>query len=165
MKHTIVFHTINLAKKMRKAIGVKLGNPPFSYSQSSALLAINSQKEISQREIASRLQLQPASVVSLIDELERLKLVIRKPTSFDRRKYNITLTPEGKTFAYKIRQEASQLENFLREKLGSNEAEKFFLAIETISSYIDKWQENVETIKFKKGGENEIPGAKRHLAS
>ena len=165
MKHTIVFHTINVAKKMRKAIGLKLGNPPFSYSQSSALLAIDSQKEISQREIASRLHLQPASVVSLIDELERLKLVIRKPTSLDRRKYNITLTPEGKTLAGKIRREASQLENFLREKLGSNDAEKFFLTIENISLYIDQWHERVNNTKSAKGGEYEIPGAKRHLAS
>ena len=165
MKHTIVFHTINVAKKMRKAIGLKLGNPPFSYSQSSALLAIDSQKEISQREIASRLHLQPASVVSLIDELERLKLVLRKPTSSDRRKYNITLTPEGKILADKIRREASQLENFLREKLGSNDAEKFFLTIENISLYIDQWHERVNNTKTMKGGENEIPGAKRHLAS
>lgn len=165
MKHTIVFHTINVAKKMRKAIGLKLGNPPFSYSQSSALLAIDSQKEISQAEIASRLHLQPASVVSVIDELERLKLVIRKPTSFDRRKYNITLTPEGKTLAGKIRVEASQLENFLREKLGANEAEKFFLTIENISSYINQWQEKVNNTKSAKGGEYEISGAKRHLAS
>jgi len=165
MKHTIVFHSINLAKKMRKAIGLKLGNPPFSYSQSSALLAIDSQKEISQREIASSLHLQPASVVSLIDELERLKLVLRKPTSFDRRKYNITLTPEGKILAGKIRREASQLENFLREKLGSNEAEKFFLTIGNISSYIDEWQEKVNTTKTTKGGEYEISGAKRHLAA
>ena len=165
MKHTIVFHTINVAKKMRKAIGLKLGNPPFSYSQSSALLAIDSQKEISQAEIASRLHLQPASVVSVIDELERLKLVIRKPTSFDRRKYNITLTPEGKTLAGKIRVEASQLENFLREKLGANEAEKFFLTIENISSYINQWQEKVKTTENAKGGEYEISGAKRHLAS
>jgi len=165
MKHTIVFHSINLAKKMRKAIGLKLGNPPFSYSQSSALLAIDSQKEISQREIATRLHLQPASVVSLIDELERLKLVVRKPTSFDRRKYNITLTPEGKILADKIRREASQLENFLKEKLGSNDAEKFFSTIETISLYIDEWQNKVKTTKSAKGGEYEIPGAKRHLAS
>ena len=165
MGHTIVFHSINLAKKMRKAIGLKLGYPPFSYSQSSALLAIDSQKEISQREIASRLNLQPASVVSLIDELERLKLAERKPTSFDRRKYNITLTPQGKSFAYKIRQEATRIENFLREKLGTKEAEKFYSTIEAISSFIDEWQEKVNTIKTKKGGGNEIPGAKRHLAS
>ena len=165
MKHTIVFHTINLAKRMRKAIGLKLGNPPFSYSQSSALLAIDSQKEISQREIATRLHLQPASVVSLIDELERLKLVIRKPTSFDRRKYNIILTTEGKNLAHKIGREASQLENYLREKLGAKEAEKFFLTIGNISSYIDQWQEKVTTTKSAKGGEYEIPGAKRHLAS
>ena len=164
MKHTIVFHSINLAKKMRKAIGLKLENPSFSYSQSSALLAIDSQNEISQREIASRLHLQPASVVSLIDELERLKLVLRKPTRFDRRKYHITLTSQGKSFADKIRREASQLENFLREKLGSKDAEKFFSTIERISSYIDEWQEKINTLEFKKGGENEIPGAKRHLA-
>ena len=165
MKHTIVFHTINVAKKMRKAIGLKLGNPPFSYSQSSTLLAIDSQKEISQREIATRLHLQPASVVSLIDELERLKLVIRKPTSFDRRKYNIILTPGGKTLAYKIRREASQLENFLRDRLGLDEAGKFFLTIENISLYIDEWQEKVKTTKITKGGEYEISGAKRHLAA
>lgn len=165
MKHTIVFHTINLAKRMRKAIGIKLGNPPFSYSQSSALLAIDSPKEISQREIATRLHLQPASVVSLIDELERLKLVVRKPISSDRRKYHILLTPQGKILATKIRREANQLENFLREKMGEEEAEKFFQSVEKVSSFIGEWQEKISSLVNTKGGENEIPGAKRPLAA
>ncbi|MBI2594278.1 MarR family transcriptional regulator [Candidatus Curtissbacteria bacterium] len=150
---------------MRKAIGIKLNNPSFSYSQSSALLAIDSQKEISQREIASRLHLQPATVVSLIDKLEKLKLVQRKPTSLDRRKYHIALTPQGKALAGKIRQEASQLENFLREKLGKREAEKFFLTVEAISTYVNDWQEKVNTVKNpRKEVKNESFSSKRSLA-
>lgn len=140
MKHTIVFHTINLAKKMRRAIGINLQNPSFSYSQSSALLAIDSQKEISQQEIASRLHLRPATVVSLIDELERLKLAERNPISTDRRKYNIVLTAKGRINAQKIRRETSYLENFIREKLAKKEADKFFAMVEAISNYVDQWQ-------------------------
>ena len=154
VKHTFVFHVIGLAKKIQKVIGFK--SPPFSlsYSEASALLTIDSQKDINQREIAARLHLEPASVVSLIDELEKANLVKRESPDQDRRKYHIVLTAAGRRKLRQIKSRAFQLDNTLRSKLKAKEVASFFATLEKLMAYLDDW----------KGGENEIPGTKRHLA-
>lgn len=77
-KHTLVFHIIGFARKIQKIIGFKAPPLSLSYSEAAALLIItDSKKDINQTEIASRLHLEPASIVSLIDELEKLGLVKR----------------------------------------------------------------------------------------
>jgi len=160
MTHTIVFHIIKLAKKVRRAIEAKL-DIPFSYSQSSALLTIESRKGISQREIAQILHLEPASVVSLIDELEKLKLANRKPTA-DRRRYEIVLTENGHKAVKKIKEQAQKLENYLVEKLPKKDSENFLKTIEQLSGYLDKWED--EQINFRKEVNNESTSSKRPLA-
>ena len=155
MKHTFVFHIIGLARKIQKVIGFKSPPLSLSYSEASALLVIDSQKNISQREIAAKLHLEPASVVTLIDELEKLDLVKRQSPDGDRRKYHIVLTDDGKRKVRQIKKRIHQLEDALRGKLSQKEIASFFPILEKLMAYLDDW----------KGGENEIPSTKRHLAS
>ena len=154
MKHTFVFHIIGLARKIQKVIGFKSPPLSLSYSEASALLVIDSQKNISQREIAAKLHLEPASVVTLIDELEKLDLVKRQSPDGDRRKYHIVLTDDGKRKVRQIKKRIHQLEDALRGKLSQKEIASFFPILEKLMAYLDDW----------KGGENEIPSTKRHLA-
>ncbi len=165
MKHTIVFHTISLAKKIQKNIGFK--SPlSLSYSQASALLVINFQKDISQREIATRLHLEPASVVSLIDELQRLNLVQRQPTRADRRKYKITLTEQGKEKLGQIKSQTNLLENFLRSNLSKKQAQNLLLTLDNLSDLLDRRQQAGKPLNIltRKGVTNENFGSKRSLA-
>ena len=155
-KHTLIFHTIGLARKIQKIIGFKSSPLSLSYSEAAALLIISDlQKDISQIEIASRLHLEPASIVSLIDKLEKLGLVKRVAPDVDRRKYHIVLTPEGEIKAKQIKNKTYELDNFLRKKISKGEIQTFYLVLEKLTAYLDEW----------KGGENEIPSTKRHLAS
>ena len=154
MRHTLIFHTIGLSKKLQKIVGFRQSSFPLSYTQASALLVINSRKEINQREIAFHLHLEPASVVSLIDELERLKLVKRLSPNGDRRKYHIVLTEKGKMKLKEINNQIYKLDDYLKTKLSSEEIMTFFSTLEKLTAYLDGW----------KGGENEIPSTKRHLA-
>lgn len=153
MDHTLVFHTINLAKKLQKSIGFK--SLALSYSQASALLVLGSQNNLSQRELASWLHLEPATVVNLIDELERLKLVKREKPDSDRRKYHIVLTIRGKAKAKQIKDRTHLLDKLLVSQLTDSQASTFMSVLNKLSDYL-------ETLK---GGENEIPGTKRSLAA
>ncbi|MBI2327058.1 winged helix-turn-helix transcriptional regulator [Candidatus Curtissbacteria bacterium] len=155
MKHTLTFHSIGFAKKLDKVIGFKSSPLSLSYSQASAVLVSDSQKEISQREIASHLHLEPATVVTLIDELEKLKLVKRLHTNGDRRKYKVVLTNKGKSAARQIKNRTWRINNYLKSQLSKKEFEMFNKSLEKLTNALDKW----------KGGENEIPGTKRHLAA
>lgn len=155
MRHTLIFHIIKLSKKLQKVVGFKKNPLLLSHSQASALLVIDSQKEISQRELAHELHLEPASIVTLVDELEKLKLAQRGQINGDRRKYQITLTPKGKEKVKLIKNRIFKLDNYLKSKLSPKEIAIFDQAIEKLTAYLDDWR----------GGENEISSTKRHLAA
>lgn len=60
-----------------------------------ALIQIDPQRPISQKDLAARLHCTPSTVVDPADRLERRKLVRRRPDPEDRRKKTLVLTAEG----------------------------------------------------------------------
>lgn len=139
-----------ISKKIKKFAGFKHSSRSLSYSQAWALMIIDSQKEISQAEIATRLHLMPASVVTLIDQMEQLKLVIRESPNGDRRKYNLNLTESGKKELNKIKYKILELDKTLKKQLTNKE-------VTTLHTILDKLFLSIENMK---GGENEISGPK-----
>lgn len=161
MAHTIVFHFIKVSKRLQNALGLKNDAYNLSHSEASALLIIDAKKETSQIDIALKLHLKPASIVSLIDELEKLKLVKREAAKQDRRRYQIKLTEKGHEEVKKIRVQTKNIEEAIKNRLTENE-------ISTLSSILEKLSDDVElNLENISGKEvkNEIPGAKQHVAS
>ena len=140
MSHTIVFHSIKLGKKMQKAVGLKTPTLGLSYSQASALTVLASGERITQSEIALRLSLEPATVVTLTDELVRLKLVKRLSHDNDRRKYHIALTVKGSKLAKIISSRSGKLESFLRSKLTKKEAVAMLNISDKLVEYLKEWK-------------------------
>lgn len=136
--HTLVFHLLGVSRKLQKALGYT--SHPIPLTQARALLVIDSQNDISQQEIAQRLQLEPASIVTLIDELEKLKLVERKTPPKNRRKYHIELTKEGKKIAELTRKQAFELEKFIGSKLKVRNKKILFNFLSDLNDILDKWQ-------------------------
>lgn len=145
--HTLVFHLIGVSRKLQKALGY--ASHPIPLTQARALLVVESQNDISQQEIAQTLQLEPASIVTLIDELERLKLVKRRTPPGNRRKYHIELTKEGKKIAKLTRKRASELEKFIGSKLKAGNKNAIFNFLNDLNGILDNWQ----LTKNKKGGD------------
>ena len=151
--HTLVFHIIDLAKRLSK-VGFQTEPKYLSYSETNALLVINSQKQISQIEIANKLHLKPASVVTLIDELEKLHLVKRKILADNRRKYQIALTDQGKFQAKKIASRIQLLEKSIRDQLLPKEADSFYKTVEKLNRHLENWPSTIYSQKsLEKGGE------------
>lgn len=141
MTHTLVFHLIDLGKKLQK-IGFLNQPQSLSYSQAITLVVINSQGEISQTEIAGKLNLKPASIVTLIDELEKFKLVKRQQVVNNRRKYRIILTKQGNLLAAEIAEQIKDLENFLKNQLSPDEREKLHKTVERLALSLENWPTN-----------------------
>lgn len=158
MGHTVIFHVISLAKKLQKAMGFKVSPYSLSYSQGTALLAISLYQEISQQQIARLLQLEPASVVTLIDQLEKMHLAKRDSYSTDRRKYNINLTPVGQQEVKLLKNRIKQIDTLLTESLNKKEIAAFFAILEKMNNILDD-------ISKKKGGENEVSRTNYAVAS
>ena len=139
MEHTLIFHSIDVAKRIQKVIDFKCPPLSLSHSQASALLVIDSQKEITQKELASKLRLEPATIVTLIDELERLKLV-QRVTNADRRKYNIALTTAGKDKIKQIKAKTNQLDSFLKNKLSKQELANLHSILSKLTIALSEWK-------------------------
>ena len=71
----------------------ELGLKARSYT---ALSLLANSDGISQREIAHALQMDPSQIVALVDSLEKLELVERRPDPNDRRLRSVVATPKGK---------------------------------------------------------------------
>lgn len=141
MQHTFVFHTINLAKRLQKIIGFKSPDLLLSYSEATTLLIINFQNEISQKDIAQKLNLAPASVVSLMDKLEKSGLVKRVISNNDRRKHQIILTNQGQSTLKKIQNKTYQLDEFLKNNLTSQEFVSFYKILGKLTKLISLQKE------------------------
>ncbi len=79
----------------------ELGLKARSYT---ALTLLAHSDGISQREIAHALQMDPSQIVALVDSLERLDLVQRRPDPNDRRLRSVVATAKGK----RVQQEAAR---------------------------------------------------------
>lgn len=75
--------------------------------QESVLSKIAQQPEITQKELAQQLGIQPASVSELLMKLESKGMVLREKDEQDRRNFRIVLTPEGQAFLDRPREEAA----------------------------------------------------------
>lgn len=164
MKHTLVFHLIGLSKKLQRSIGLKSQPISLSYSQAAAMLVIDSLDKTSQIEIARKLHLQPASIVTLIDELEKLRLVERHIQPGNRRTYQIHLTELGKAEIIKVRNQALKVEVFIKSQLTKKEYQSFISIIEKLSQGIDNIQNVTPKLINRKEVKNELPSTKRYVA-
>ena len=72
------------------------------------LLAIGSTERLTQREIAARCYVTPATVTGVVDTLEREGLVVRERGTDDRRLVRVALTAEGRARLARMRKAATK---------------------------------------------------------
>ena len=150
MKHTLVFHLIGLSKKLQGVIGLKSQLLPLSYSQAAALLVIDSLPRASQTDIAKKLNFKPASIVTMIDQLEKFQLVKRRVQAKNRRAYQIELTTIGENALINIKKQTRRIENFVKNQLTRQELQLFTSITEKLSMIID--ERNTKNFKLKREG-------------
>lgn len=111
-----LFHK-NFAKAFHQA-----GNSPYSLNknQNKAILIIGTVGEIMPTNLGKCLDLQKGSLTSMIDALEREKLVCRRGDPEDRRKILVSLTEKGSVYrdwlTGELEQKYSEVMNRLAEE-------------------------------------------------
>ena len=79
-----------------KALTGELAPHDILGGQWSALRVLWEQEGLSQVDLAERMRVEKASLTSVLDAMERRKLIVRSRNSEDRRKVNINLTAYGR---------------------------------------------------------------------
>ncbi len=84
-----------LGKRAQRAFATAMEADGLRAPHFDIVSLLHERKACSQADIARGLALEPAHLVSLLDELEKSRLVVRSPDPSDRRRYSVTLTAYG----------------------------------------------------------------------
>lgn len=107
-------------------------------TQLRALVFVNNNGPISMTDLCAKLNIEKGSLTSMIDDLTDKGYVVRDKDIFDRRKYLITITENGKDVASDF---MNKLSNSLEEKLfklTEEEQDKYMEAIRTLQAILSK---------------------------
>lgn len=88
------------------------------------LLLIQVDSALPQKEIGDRLRIDRNTMVSLIDELEALRLVVRSRDPNDRRSYAISITGKGRELAPRAAKVVAEADARFVEALSADEVEQ-----------------------------------------
>jgi DNA-binding MarR family transcriptional regulator len=97
-----------LAGQLRREFGTRMrdeawaqeiGMRPPAYG---ILQVVRARRSISQRELADVIGIDPGDMVAILDTLERAGFLVRTRDEEDRRRHNLSLTPDGATAAAQL---------------------------------------------------------------
>jgi DNA-binding MarR family transcriptional regulator len=96
-RREILFELSDVARSMRTYIDQRAAEHGMTRAQWGALVRLERQEGMTQAELADSLEIQPISLVRLIDRLCGAGLVERRPHPRDRRANRLYLTEKGHT--------------------------------------------------------------------
>ena len=99
----------------------RLGALELSPPDAGILRLLSMAAGISQQELSTRLRIHPSRLVAILDNLERRKLVERKPNPEDRRLYSLYLTEDGGEILERIGKIAREHQDALLSTLSVEE--------------------------------------------
>jgi MarR family transcriptional regulator, transcriptional regulator for hemolysin len=103
VRREVLFQLSDVARTMRTYIDQRAREHGMTRAQWSVLARLERQEGMTQAEMAEALEIQPISLVRLIDRLHSHGLVERRPHPSDRRANRLYLTDKGRaTFAQLI---------------------------------------------------------------
>jgi MarR family transcriptional regulator, transcriptional regulator for hemolysin len=120
----------NSSRSWRQALDRRLKYLGVSQASWLTIAVIaKAHRPLSQSELADRLAVEGATMVSMVDRLVKAGLVVREPSPTDRRVKRIVLTPAGNLLYDKVRGEAGA---FRLELLAEVDPKKLAIATELL---------------------------------
>jgi DNA-binding MarR family transcriptional regulator len=97
LRREILFELSDVARAMRTFVDQSARGHGMTRAQWAVLIRLERQEGMTQAEMAESLEIQPISLVRLVDRLCEQKLVERRPHERDRRANRLHLTDKGRS--------------------------------------------------------------------
>ncbi len=110
----IMHMSMNHAKVLFGQFDLKMG-------QAGILFILNHYGEMSQRELASKINVTPPSITAAIQKMEKLEFITRRPDNNDQRVMRLSLTEKGKSCLKDIKEVAAQMDEVLFKEMSQEE--------------------------------------------
>jgi MarR family transcriptional regulator for hemolysin len=128
----------NTARAWRQAVDRRLKH--LGVSQASWLtiaLAARARSPLSQSELADGLGVEGATMVAMVDRLVKAGLVVREPSTTDRRVKRVVLTTAGSELYGKVKAEADAFRREVLASLDPHQLESATLLLEQLQTRIE----------------------------
>lgn len=112
---------IKTSRRMRTLFNARVSERGLTYPRARALAVLARHPMPTQTELACQLQLESATVVRLLDGMERLDLIERLPAPGDRRAKIVRLTPTGRQAAAAVSEVSDDIRDVVLADIGDLE--------------------------------------------
>jgi MarR family transcriptional regulator for hemolysin len=136
MKREVLFQLSDVARSMRTYIDQRAREHGTTRAQWAVLIRLDRQEGMTQAEMAEVLEIQPISLVRLIDRLCDQVLVERRPHPQDRRANRLYLTDKGRTMIVQLAPLAREIAGDVLDSLSESDIADLLLKLLRIKENI-----------------------------
>jgi DNA-binding MarR family transcriptional regulator len=133
-QETLGFLLAGVARQMRRAFQQRLIDTPLTLAQARALVYVSRHQGVRQVELAQLLEVQPMTLVRLLDQLESSGLIERRTDAGDRRAYHVYLTPAARPHLATIERITAAVQSQALRDLDKTEMATVFRALNKIGA-------------------------------
>ena len=112
-------------------------------SQAEVLMIVHQDDPITQKELGKLMQLTPGAITQLVEQVERLGYVQRKPSTTDRRVTHVVITPQGQEAVSVVKSQKEDLFKHVYQELTLDEIKTMDKVQKKMITYL-KTKSNVQ---------------------
>lgn len=132
MQKTLLHILSHNGRLLEKLLEEELAGNGLHHGQGRILVNVKRAGEITQADLARRMQIKPSTITTMLKPLEQRKLITRKIDPCTNRALRISLTPAGKSACKTVEAAWERIEMRLRENLPESGMDALFRALEII---------------------------------
>jgi MarR family transcriptional regulator, transcriptional regulator for hemolysin len=137
-RREILFQLSDVARSMRTYFDQRVREHGMTRAQWAALMRLERQEGMTQAELAEVLEIQPISLLRLIDRLCELRMVERRPHPRDRRANRLYLTDKGRAMIVQLTPLGREITGEVLDALGDEEIADLLVKLLRIKDNIRK---------------------------
>ena len=125
-------------RKLRTVFDARVKERGLTLARARTLLALQEQEGLYQKELAEALEIENATMVRLLDGLERQSFIERQTVQGDRRAKRVVMTAEGKSLAEQVVKLADDVREDLLEGVSDEELSTALNVLRKMSDSMNK---------------------------
>lgn len=138
MEDTLSYLLRSVAMKYRHYAHDVLGKDRRGVSQDLVIYHLAQQKGLHQKDLVDKLNITPASVSSLVSQMESEGLLVKVQDEKDARKFNLLLTEKGQSLVSPVIDSWLKIQGEITEGFTEEEKATFLRLLKSVEQNLDK---------------------------
>jgi DNA-binding MarR family transcriptional regulator len=138
LENTLSYLLRSISMKYRHYAYNVLGKDRWGVSKDLALYHIAQNKKLSQKDLANKLNVTPASVSVIVHQMESEELLVRIPDERDGRQVNLLLTEKGQNLVPRVKNSWSGIQEKITSGLHESEKATLLHLLQKVEKNLDE---------------------------